>query len=130
MATFTPNSNLYKWQTTDTKQTTITEMANNGDKLDAKLLDHDTKINNNTTALAEIMSQNNNTITYGYDSNGNVQTVTEKDPSNNVIQTVTYTYNASGDVSQSVTVANGKTVTTTYNYDASGNITSTVNALS
>lgn len=38
MATqFTTNSNLYKWQSTDTKQTTITEMANNMDKLDASL---------------------------------------------------------------------------------------------
>jgi YD repeat-containing protein len=82
------------------------------------------------TQLAEIMSQNNNTVTYGYDANGNIQTVTEKDPSNNVIQTVTYTYNTAGDVATSVTVANSKTVTTTYNYDANGNITSTSNVMS
>lgn len=87
-------------------------------------------INEVNASLAEMSSQNNNTITYGYDSNGNVQTITEKDPSNNVIQTVTYTYNASGDVATSVTVSNGKTVTTTYNYDANGNITSTSNVLS
>jgi hypothetical protein len=82
------------------------------------------------TFLAQILQQNNNTITYGYDSNGNVQTVTEKDPSNNIIQTVTYTYNTAGDVATSVTVMNGKTVTTTYNYDVNGNITSTSNVIS
>lgn len=83
------------------------------------------------TSLADILQQNNNTITYGYDGNGNVQTVTEKDPSNNVISAVTYTYNASGDVATSTTVMNGKTVTTTYNYDpTTGNITSTSNVIS
>jgi YD repeat-containing protein len=80
--------------------------------------------------LAQIVSQNNNTVTYVYNTDWSVKTVTEKDANNNIVQTVTYTYNTSGDVSQSVTVANGKTVTTTYNYDAYGNITTTVNALS
>lgn len=88
------------------------------------------RVSNVESSMAEIMSQNNNTITYGYDSNGNVQTVTEKDPSNNVIKTVTYTYNAVGDVATSVTIMNGKTVTTTYNYDANANITSTSNVIS
>jgi hypothetical protein len=83
-----------------------------------------------TSQLAEIMSQNNNTVNYGYDATGNVQTVTEKDPNNNVIKTVTYTYNVVGDVATSVTIMNGKTVTTTYNYDTSGNITSTLNVMS
>jgi YD repeat-containing protein len=87
-------------------------------------------VNDLSTSLAQITSQNNNTVTYGYDANGNVQTVTEKDSSNNVVKTVTYTYNASGDVATSITVANGKTTTTTYNYDTSGNITSTSNVLS
>jgi len=89
-----------------------------------------TAIKNDRSQLSEIVQQNNNTITYGYDSNGNVQIVTEKDVSNNVIKTVTYTYNASGDVTTSVTVSNGKTVATTYNYDTSGNIINTVNVLS
>jgi hypothetical protein len=45
MATqFTTNSNLYKWQSTDTKQTTITEMANNMDKLDASLAEIATQV--------------------------------------------------------------------------------------
>jgi YD repeat-containing protein len=89
--------------------------------------DHLTSID---TQLADIATVNNHTITYGYDTNVNIKTVTEKDASNNTIKTVTYTYDTSGNVTQSVTVMNGQTVTTTYNYDASGNITSTVNAIS
>lgn len=79
--------------------------------------------------LADIVTLNNHTISYTYYSDGNVQTVTEKDANNNTIKTVTYNYNASGDVSSSVTVMDGKTVTTTYNY-ANGNITSTSNVIS
>ena len=104
-----------------------------GDLTQLQTVDKDTlvhAINDNVASLAQITSQNNHTITYGYDANGNVQTVTEKDSSNNVVQTVTYTYNVSGDVATSVTVANGKTTTTTYNYDVNGNITSTSNVLS
>lgn len=82
------------------------------------------------SSLAQIANLTNHSITYSYYSDGNVQTVAEKDSDNNVVQTVTYNYNASGDVSTSVTVTNGKTVTTTYNYDASGNITSTSNVIS
>jgi antitoxin component YwqK of YwqJK toxin-antitoxin module len=80
--------------------------------------------------LADIVTLNDHTFSYTYYSDGNVQTVTEKDSVNNVIKTVTYNYNASGDVSTSVTVMNGKTLTTTYNYDSNGTITSTVNVLS
>lgn len=67
---------------------------------------------------------------YTYYPDGNVQTVTEKDGMGNPIKTTTYTYNASGDVSSSVTVAIGKTLATTYNYDQNGNITSTTNVFS
>jgi hypothetical protein len=81
------------------------------------------------TALADIMTVNNHTITYTYNPDGSVQSTTEKDISNNVIKTVTYTYNAVGDVATSVTVINGKTVTTTYNYDTNANITSTSNVI-
>ena len=81
--------------------------------------------------LADIATLNNHTVTYVYNSDGSVQSTTEKDSSNNVIKTVTYTYDSlTGNVSQSVTVMNGKTVTTTYNYDANGNVQNTVNVLS
>lgn len=108
--------------------TTLKTTAKNN--IVAAINENQTNIASNAASLAEILQQNNNTFSYGYNSDGAVQTVTEKDPSNNVISTVTYTYNAVGDVATSVTVTNGKTVTTTYNYDANGNITTTVNALS
>jgi hypothetical protein len=84
----------------------------------------------NTSALADIVTVNNHSVTYTYNPDGSVQSTTEKDGSNNTIKTVTYTYNAVGDVATSVTVMNGKTVTTTYNYDANANISSTSNVIS
>jgi Right handed beta helix region len=45
MAEFTSQKNLYKWNITDTKRTTINEMANNAQKIDEAFANVDEKVN-------------------------------------------------------------------------------------
>lgn len=51
MANFTTNENLYKWDKTDSKLLTITEMSNNVDKIDAKFVEVDGALNGKATNL-------------------------------------------------------------------------------
>lgn len=53
MPEFTPNSNLYKWNKTDTKQTTITEMANNANKIDSAFANVDSRLDAQETEVTE-----------------------------------------------------------------------------
>jgi hypothetical protein len=75
MTNRTSNYNLYKWDKTDSKQTTITEMAANMDVIDSSLAEKASQAslnttNANVTANASYLTDYINPITYGAKFNG------------------------------------------------------------